>query len=529
MRPFSALEAAPALLAAPAGATNETAAHSANARGTHPLEAIIVRSEQETAPPAKDDATMGRLFAFGTLALAAVLAACSSTLNTSSAVPVTPARPGFGPGNYIKHVVVIVQENRSFDNLFDCFPGTECITTAPLATTDPNGKPIVTMVTLRPKHFFNCNTPFKIKYGKCGDFDHDWKTALLNWDSGKMDGFADSTFGATGGNGPVHDFPYSFVTHKEVAPYWDMARQYTLLDRMFPDMFGPSFTAHLSLIAGTTSIGKSRAEIDAPDFTPWSCDAPTGTTTTLVPEVGPGDPGYHKALYGAGPFPCFTQFGTMADTLDAKHVSWKYYAPVITDAGGVVWSEFGAIKKVRYGPDWKNVITPQTTVLKDIRAGQLASMSWVIPDMLDSDHPSSDSGKGPSWVATVVNEIGQSKYWNDTAIIVVWDDWGGWYDHVPPPQLDYDGLGIRVPALIISPYAQRGKVLHTQYQFGSILHFTEDVFGLASLNARDASSASLTGAFDFTQKPRKFKPFPVPENFNYFINRPPSGVVPDEE
>jgi phospholipase C len=471
---------------------------------------------------------MGRLLAFGTLALVAVLAACSSSVNSPSAVPVTPVTPGFGPGNYIKHIVLIVQENRSFDNLFDCYPGTECITSAPMATTDPSGNPIVKMVKLHPLDFFNCHG-MRGNKGRCGDFDHDWATSLLNWDNGKMDGFAKSTFGPVGGGSPIGKFAYAYVDRKEVKPYWDMAKQYTLLDRMFPDMFGPSFTGHLSLIAGTTAVSPTRAEIDTPDNTPWSCDAPAGTTTTVVARVAAGQPGYLKALYGQGPFPCFTQFQTMADTLDAKKISWRYYAPLITDAGGGVWSEFGAIKNVRHGPDWKNVITPQTTVLNDIKNGTLAQMSWVIPDMLDSDHPSSDSGKGPSWVATVVNQIGESKYWNDTAIIVVWDDWGGWYDHVPPPQLDYDGLGIRVPAIIISPYAQRGKVLHAQYQFGSILHFAEDVFGLASLGARDASSTSLTGAFDFTQKPIKFKPLPVPEDPNYFINRPPSGVAPDDD
>ena len=116
-----------------------------------------------------------------------------------------------------------------------------------------------------------------------------------------------------------------------------------------------------------------------------------------------------------------------------------------------------------------------------------------------------------------------------TAIIVVWDDWGGWYDHVPPPQLDYAGLGIRVPALLISPYAQPHKVVHTQFQFGSILHFVEDVFSLDSLGGRDATATSLTGAFDFTQTPIKFKPFPVPETPEYFLRRPPSKEPPDDE
>ena len=471
---------------------------------------------------------MGRYLAFGTLVMAAVLAACSSSLSTSGALPVAPSTPGFGPGKYIKHIVLIVQENRSFDNLFDCFPGEECITTAPMATTDPQGKPVVLTVGLKPRHFENCDTPYKLKYMLCGDFNHDWATAILNWDRGKMDGFANSTWGAAGGGTPIHNFAYGYVVRSEVKPYWDMAKQYTLLDRMFPDMFGPSFTAHLSLIAGTTAISQSKAEINTPFEEPWSCDSGPQNTTATVDRVAINAPGYLVPHYMQPKPPCFTQFSTMADTLDAKNVSWRYYAPGVVhgipDFGAGIWSEFGAIKKVRYGPDWANVVTPQTAVLKDIRAGKLASMSWVIPDMLDSDHPSGDSNKGPSWVATVVNEIGESKYWNDTAIIIVWDDWGGWYDHIPPPQLDYDGLGIRVPGLIISPYAQRGKILHTQYQFGSILHFAEDVFGLDSLGVRDASSTSLTGAFDFTQKPKKVKPFPVPENYNYFMHRPPSGL-----
>ena len=471
---------------------------------------------------------MGRYLAFGTLALAAVLAACSSTLNTSGAVPVTAPSTGFGPGNYIKHIVVIVQENRSFDNLFDCFPGEECITTAPMATTDPQGKPVVLTVKLKPHHFNNCTNQYKITNELCGDFDHDWATAILNWDNGKMDGFAKSTWGTAGGGAPIRSFAYGYVLRSEVKPYWDMAKQYTLLDRMFPDMFGPSFTAHLSLIAGTTAISATKAEIDTPEVTPWSCDSGNQNPTVTVDRVAINAPGYLVPHYRQPIPPCFTQFATMADTLDAKNVSWRYYAPAITDEGGQVWSEFGAIKKVRYGPDWKNVVTPQTTVLKDIRSGKLPSMSWVIPDLLDSDHPQSLSNKGPSWVATVVNEIGQSQYWKDTAIIVVWDDWGAWYDHIPPPQMDYDGLGIRVPAIIISPYAQHGKILHTQYQFGSILHFAEDVFGLASLGVNDARSTSLTGAFDFTQKPNKFKPFPVPENYNYFMHRPPSGRPPDD-
>ena len=203
-----------------------------------------------------------------------------------------------------------------------------------------------------------------------------------------------------------------------------MAKQYTLLDRMFPDMFGPSFTGHLTLIAGTTAISPKFAEIDLPVNQPYSCDSGPTNETTLVARVGPSVATYHAPMYYQKIPPCFTQFETIAEVLDAKHVTWKYYAPTVQDEGGQIWSEFGAIKKVRYGPDWANVVTPQTTVLTDVAAGKLPAVSWVIPDIIDSDHPSGFSNKGPSWVSTVVNAIGESKYWNSTAIIVVWDDWG---------------------------------------------------------------------------------------------------------
>ena len=155
----------------------------------------------------------------------------------------------------------------------------------------------------------------------------------------------------------------------------------------------------------------------------------------------------------------------MAKTLDDKHITWSYYAPSLTeDQGGRVWSEFRAIKAVFKGPDWKaHVISPETTVLTDVSKGTLPQVSWVVPKAHNSDHDVGDTG-GPAWVSSIVNAIGESKYWNNTAIFVVWDDWGGWYDNVPPPQPDWVGLGFRVPCIIISPYARAHYVSHTQYE-----------------------------------------------------------------
>jgi phospholipase C len=291
---------------------------------------------------------------------------------------------------------------------------------------------------------------------------------------------------------------------------------------MFPTEWGGSFTAHLDLIAGTTLLSPNLAEADNPSAQPWDCDAPVGTTTN----TWNSNRGYGN---GTGPFPCFTQFSTMADTLDAAGVSWKYYCPEPSDYGAKLWTSFGAIKSIRYGADWSKVVTPQTNVLTDIASGALPAVSWVIPDWLDSDHPGNQSGTGPSWVASVVNAVGQSPYWKSTAIVVLWDDWGGWYDHDVPPQLDFLGLGYRVPMLVISPYAKKGYVDHTQFEFGSILKFQENVFSLPSLGFTDQRATGLSDAFDFSQKPRAFQKIPCKYPPSHFINEGPSNQPVDDD
>jgi phospholipase C len=164
-------------------------------------------------------------------------------------------------------------------------------------------------------------------------------------------------------------------------------------------------------------------------------------------------------------------------------------------------------------------------VLNDIANGQLPTVSWVIPDHVDSDHPHSLHGQynGPSWVASVVNAIGTSTYWKTSAIVVVWDDWGGFYDHEPPPLLDQaGGLGFRVPMLIVSPYVAVGTISHTQYEFGSILKFVEATFGLGSLGTTDVRANSIGNVFQFKQTPRTFTPIPSQHSRAYFLHRRPS-------
>ncbi len=171
--------------------------------------------------------------------------------------------------------------------------------------------------------------------------------------------------------------------------------------------------------------------------------------------------------------------------------------------------------------------------LTDVANGKLAGVTWVVPDFLWSDHPEAGTDYGPSWVASIVNAIGTSPDWKSTAIVVLWDDWGGWYDNVPPPQLDFRGLGIRVGCLIISPYV-RPHVSHTVYEFGSVLAFVEDVFKLPRLGPEragytDSRATSIIDSFDFSKPPRAFKTIAAPYPASFFAKHAPSLRAPDDQ
>jgi len=404
---------------------------------------------------------------------------------------------------HIRHVVIVIQENRSFDNFFAGWPGAD----SAMSGYTSNG----TNVPLREITF---NGP---------DISHGWTDGIAAWDNGEMDGFdkESSALGTSAGT-----YPYAYVNHKLIAPYRTMANRYVLADHMFQTEFGGSFTSHLDLIAGTTNLTPTLAEVQWPPANIWGCNAPVGTNSSTVDVQRSID-------WTGGPFPCFTQFDTLANNLDQRGISWRYYAVAIGE-GGDGWSSFDAIRHVRYGNDWKKVVSPPTKVLTDIAAGKLAGVTWVTPDVRDSDHPGTNSSTGPSWVASVVNAIGESKDWNSTAIVVLWDDWGGWYDNAAPPQLDFVGLGERVPCIIISPYARKHYVSHTQYEFGSILKFTEEVFNLPAIGPQsfgytDTRANSLLDSFNFTQKPRVFERIPAPKAGQFFLARKASNEPPDTQ
>jgi phospholipase C len=407
-----------------------------------------------------------RLAPLGLLALALVAGAPSR--ETSASASASPLRRG--GLSKIEHIVIIVQENRSFNNLFFGFPN---------AVTSKTGECFGKAIPLRQQ-------PMATTW----DISHGIQDAKTAYDKGAMDGFCDESSQA-----PSPNPQYAYVPKKQIEPYWEMAEQYVLSDHMFASQLDGSFVAHQYLVAAWAG-----GSYNLPSWVPWGCDAPSSE------RVG--------VLNGAGQpvgitFPCFT-YKSIASELDAKKVTWRTYAPRICTSinckTGYSWNGFDAIKAVRDGPDWsKDVISPETRILKDVQTGTLANVTWVIPSVLLSDHASSDSDRGPSWVASVVNAIGQSKFWASTAIFVTWDDWGGWYDGVAPPALGWDGLGMRVPLICMSAYAKAGYVDHTQYEFGSLLKLIEARYDLPSLHRTDARAAAPLACFDFDQKPRAFE------------------------
>jgi phospholipase C len=465
--------------------------------------------------------------AFAAAFLTASCAGGTGSTTGSASLPLTHGLRSATGSGVIQHVVIMVQENRSFNNLFATFPGANGTTKGHMSGRGP--------IKLMESNLLE----------PC-DFGHSYMGFRKDYNHGKMNGF--NTEG--GGNAKkgcppqAGTLPYQYVNPVQIAPYWDIAQQYVLADNMFQTQGSGSFTAHQDLIRGGTMIdsGQTQSLVDFPTdgaAHPWGCDAPSGTTTPLL--VWTGTKVDEKR---PGPFPCTTSFpgsgsyyATMRDLLDAKSVSWKYYTPSLGSTGGL-WNAFDVIAPVRYGSEWTtNVISPETQILSDISGGTLPAVSWLIPKNTNSDHPGVSQDNGPSWVASVVNAIGTSQYWPTTAIIITWDDWGGFYDQVSPP-LPFDhwgGLGFRVPMLIVSPYARMtsptrpGYISHTQYEFGSILRFVEDVWSLGQLGTTDVRANSIGDSFDFTQPPRTFQMIPASHTGAYFERQAPSNEPIDSE
>jgi len=436
------------------------------------------------------------------LVLLFVLAGCGGGGGTSGGPAVIPSSPAPAgppktPQQAIRHIVVIVQENRSFDNLFQGFPG---------ADTAASGlKSDGTTIALKPVSFAHGQDP-----------NHNYADFVGSLDGGKLDGF--DKVGSYPNNEP--NISYSYLPRSEVQPYFDLASAYALSDRMFQSNNSASYPAHQYVIAA-----QSANVVNVPSAIPWGCDAPAGTTVTMLRADG--------STFQSSLAPCF-DYQTVGDTMDTAGVSWAYYSPPIgapNDLGGSLWTPFDAIRHIRFGADWaKNEVAPETSILNDIANGTLRNVSFVTPDALNSDHARFPSTTGPMWVSSIVNAIGSSQYWKDTAIFVTWDDWGGWYDHVVPPKVDQNGPGFRVPLIAISPYAKHGYVSHVQLETSSITRYIEEIFNLPSLGQRDATANAPDDMFDYSQQVQPLSGLRASRSaMRAASSRAPSHLIPDED
>jgi phospholipase C len=439
------------------------------------------------------------------------------------------SHPSYAAISTIQHIVIVFQENRSVDNLFGAF-ATE-MPDADLAGYGLSSSGAI--VALTP-------VPLANTY----DLDHSHKAFEQMYDDGRMDGAHLIACSPAPAYPCPENAAYAYVNGADVLPYYDIAKNYGFANRMFQTNQGPSFPAHQFIISGTSQITAESPLFAAEDMYYSSlgigCIADPGQ---LVMLIGP-DGTEASAVY-----PCFDH-QALTDLLDSHQpaISWRYYAPNVPSSLGI-WVAPNAIDHICQpsghpakctGPDWKNgsVDLDPPQVLKDIAARRLKSISWVIPTLQDSDHAGErQTGSGPSWVAAIVNAIGESAYWNNTVVIITWDDWGGWYDHVPPPispknPYNYYELGFRVPLLVVSAYTRAGYISNVQHDFGSILHFAESVFGLGFIppgTFADARADDLSDFFDFNAKPRRFVAIPAPLPPGYFLDTSRPPLSPDDD
>jgi phospholipase C len=369
--------------------------------------------------------------------------------------------------------VFIIKENHSYDNYFGAFKGGDGAATGTISTGQV--VPLAPMVDVMPH-----------------DLGHATQAALLAAHRGKMDNFDLINHGNQ--NGDL--IAFRAFSQADIPNYFSYAQNFVLADRMFSSLHGPSFPNRLYTIAainnGTVSIPNTPFGVGA-GGSAWGCDSPQTMTVRTRDAEGDID-----AI-----LPCF-DFQTLADTLDSHGLTWKYYAPS-KGQRGYVFSVFDSINHIRNGPAWEKNVVPDTQFVTDALNGNLPEVSWLVTGN-GSEHPPNSTCLGENWTVQQINAVMRGPDWNSTAIFVTWDDFGGFYDHVPPPAVDGFGLGPRVPMLIVSPYAIPGHVSHTQYEFSSVLKTIEERFGLPFLTkwdpqARDERAMDMFDSFDFNQQP----------------------------
>ncbi len=346
-----------------------------------------------------------------------------------------PAAAAGGDLQKIGHIVIVLQENHTFDNYFGTYPGADGTSSGSYCLPEAPGSP-------------KCIGPFHDPSLTPVDMSHNWRSAHEDYDSGKMDGFVYS-------EGSKETMGY--YDRQDLGRYWKAADSYVLCDRYFTSVMSESAPNHLFLVAGTAG----------------------GLLDDNVPST--------------------LNFPPVFQRLDAAGVSWTVY----TDTP----SWFQSFSYVQNSPTAMGNFKGAGAFQSDLKAGALRQVSWIIGAPGGDEHPPKDIQAGESSVADdIVNAVGNSPYWPSAAIFVTWDDYGGFFDHVAPPQVDKYGYGFRVPCLVVSSYAKAGDIDSAVNDHTSILKFVETRYGLAPLSTRDAAANGFLEAFDFAQPSRPFTP-----------------------
>ncbi len=385
--------------------------------------------------------------------------ALAASMMPSAAAAAQPAAQANLTKTPIRHFIVLMQENHTFDNYFGTYPGADGIppgTRMPVDLEDPSAGYV---------------EPYHIGSSSISDLSHSSSTFEEQYNNGAMNGFV-SALNRRKQDGRV---AMGYYNDSDLPYYWNLADQFVLFDRFFSSAKSGSFANHYFWVTGT---------------------APAAETVRK-----PGQP-YDEPL-------------TIFDLLEERGISWKFYVqnydPNITylDLGSngnrasqVVWVPLLNIDRFIGDPKYSSHIVDLSEYYQDLKQGTLPEVAYIAPSGA-SEHPPGSLATGQRFVKTLIQELMRSDAWDSSAFLLLYDDWGGWYDHVSPPQVDEFGYGMRVPALLVSPYARKGYIDSTTLDFTSVLKFIQENWGLPALAERDAKANSLTSAFDFSQPPRK--------------------------
>ncbi len=433
----------------------------------------------------------GRTPRIVTIALVALMAAAciASKDGSSTAVPqhlepgddVSPSPSADAPPQqiamakrHIKHIVFLIKENRTFDTMFGRFPRADGATTG--QTCDGRTIPLAHAKDRTP------------------DVGHSFIDGLIGINAGKMDCFAQAG--------------YVQYHRTDIPNYWRYAQRFTLADRFFSSVYGPTGIEHLWTFASQSDrfvdherpgqLGTARREFcDDPDEKAYSFPRMTQQQQAAMYQLEAQGASAAEQVRAAlvERWPC-TNIAVLPDLLKRAGLSWNEYR-----GQNEFVQPLRLIRHVRFSPMYRHVL-PESRFFTDLNAGRLPAVSWLTPDMALSDHPPGSMCLGENWSVQTLNKIMRSSAWSSTAVILTWDDFGGFYDHVPPPHLDLYGLGARVPAIVISPWAKRGFVDGDTMEFASVLRLIETVFGLPPLTSRDADTSDMLSAFDFSRPAR---------------------------